>query len=587
MWLRVKQWAWRACAAWLLGSAPALAQNLDTLSLSGDVYDDNGSLQLKTPWVGHADAWYIGFAVSYADDPVVVELEDGTEQDLLQVHLATHLMGGYTVLGRVRFEVDAPLYPYIQLLDNSSRAVGDLRLTATIPVWTHGPSGTGVAVVPQITAPTGTPGLFVSDDGFTGGLTGAAGGTLAGLGWNANLGFEVAPQGTVGDVTQGVNVNGGVGAHYRFNDMILAGAEIDAIATLAGGLGPYNKNPVEGHVYATLLQKTGLRATVAAGTGIVAGVGAPDWRVVVGLAWGDPGQPPDLDGDGVADVDDRCPDQPEDLDGFEDYDGCPDADNDQDGILDPEDGCPNDPEDFDDWKDVDGCPDPDNDFDGLVDVEDACPDIAGPLEAWGCPDRDGDTVIDPEDECPDDPGDPELAGCPDRDGDRVPDFRDACPDEAADPRVDPRYSDGCPARVMVGLRQIYFDEKIFFGFDVHSIRPESYDLLFEIGKTLLRYPEIRQIEVGGHADHRGTDAYNLALSWKRAWTVVRFLEGRTGVPQGLLIPMGYGESFPIDTNETEAGRGANRRVEFTILAQDEVALPETGEEPVPPTQSDK
>ncbi len=578
MWLRGKQWAWGVCAAWLLSSAPAAAQNLDTLTLSGGVYDDKGTFQVHSPFVGDPDAWYIGVAASYADDPVVVELDDGTEQDVLQVHLASRFVGGYTVLGKVRFDVEAPLYPYVQLLDSSSRAVGDLRISATVPLWQHGPSGTGLAVVPHITAPTGTPDLFVSDSDFTGGAAAVAGGSVLGLGWGANLGAEYAPQGSVGDVAQGWNIYGGANVHYRFNELILAGAEVDAIATLAGGVGPYNKNPVEGHAYATLLHGSGLRVTAAAGTGLIAGVGAPDWRVVFGLAWGDPGAPPDLDGDGVADVDDQCPDQAEDLDGFEDWDGCPENDNDEDGILDPEDGCPNDPEDYDDFDDVDGCPDPDNDLDGLLDADDACPDDAGPLETWGCPDRDGDTVIDPEDECPDDPGDPELGGCPDRDGDLVPDFRDACPDEPADPRVDPRYSDGCPARVMVGLRQIHFDEKIFFGFNLYSIRPESQDLLFEIGETILRYPEIKTIEVAGHTDWIGSDSYNLRLSWRRAESVVDFLETRVGVPDGLLVPQGYGESRPIDTNETEAGRGANRRVEFTILEQEAVELPAEGSE---------
>lgn len=580
--LRGKQWAWRVCAAWLLGSTPALAQNLDTLSLAGDVYDDKGSFQLHSPWVGDADAWYLGVVASYADDPVVVELEDGTEQDVLQVHLATHVVAGYTVLGKVRFDVDAPLYPYVQLLDASSRGIGDLRLTATVPLWTHGPSGTGLALVPHVTAPTGTPGLFVSDEGFTGGISGAVGGSALGLGWNANLGVEYAPQAAIGDAAQGLNLNGGAGVHYRFNDLVLAGAEVDAIGTLAGGLGPYNKNPVEGHVYGTLQHRAGLRVTAAAGTGLVAGVGAPDWRVVLGLGWGAPGQPPDLDGDGVADVDDRCPDQPEDYDGFEDHDGCPEADNDDDGILDLEDACPNDPEDFDNWEDVDGCPEADNDFDGLVDDDDACPNDPGPVDTWGCPDRDGDTVIDPEDECPDDPGDPEMFGCPDRDGDLVPDFRDACPDEAADPRVDPRFSDGCPARVMVGLRQIHFDERIFFGFNLHSIRPESQDLLYEIGATILRYPELKRIEVGGHTDHIGSNSYNLALSWQRSRSVVAFMETRVGIPAGLLVPKGYGESEPLETNATEAGRGANRRVEFTILDQEEVELP-VEPEPLAPT----
>ena len=64
----------------------------------------------------------------------------------------------------------------------------------------------------------------------------------------------------------------------------------------------------------------------------------------------------DRDGDGILENADQCPNEPEDRDGFQDRDGCPDPDNDSDGILDPSDACPNDPEDRDGIQDLDGCP---------------------------------------------------------------------------------------------------------------------------------------------------------------------------------------------------------------------------------------
>jgi hypothetical protein len=154
----------------------------------------------------------------------------------------------------------------------------------------------------------------------------------------------------------------------------------------------------------------------------------------------------DRDGDGIPDDVDKCPDDPEDFDGFEDADGCPDPDNDRDGIPDVDDKCPNlpgprpdgcphgaandrdgdgipddvdkcpdDPEDFDGFEDADGCPDPDNDGDGILDVDDLCPNEAGPPPD-GCPhittgDRDGDGIPDARDKCPDAPG-PRPDGCP-------------------------------------------------------------------------------------------------------------------------------------------------------------------------------
>jgi OOP family OmpA-OmpF porin len=75
----------------------------------------------------------------------------------------------------------------------------------------------------------------------------------------------------------------------------------------------------------------------------------------------------DNDGDGIPDALDKCPNDPEDKDGFQDEDGCPDPDNDHDGIPDNLDKCPNEPEDFDGFQDQDGCPDPDNDGDGIPD----------------------------------------------------------------------------------------------------------------------------------------------------------------------------------------------------------------------------
>ena len=91
----------------------------------------------------------------------------------------------------------------------------------------------------------------------------------------------------------------------------------------------------------------------------------------------------------------------------------PTLDNDGDGVLDVDDKCPNDPEDMDGFEDEDGCPDPDNDGDGILDVDDQCPNDAGPPENNGCPDpdRDGDGVPDRIDNCPDEPGTVENQGC--------------------------------------------------------------------------------------------------------------------------------------------------------------------------------
>jgi outer membrane protein OmpA-like peptidoglycan-associated protein len=105
----------------------------------------------------------------------------------------------------------------------------------------------------------------------------------------------------------------------------------------------------------------------------------------------------DPDGDGIMGAADKCPTQPEDKDGFEDDDGCPDPDNDGDGIPDVKDKCPNQPEDKDGFQDDDGCPDPDNDGDGIPDVKDRCPNepetVNGIEDDDGCPEKDADVYF--------------------------------------------------------------------------------------------------------------------------------------------------------------------------------------------------
>jgi len=93
----------------------------------------------------------------------------------------------------------------------------------------------------------------------------------------------------------------------------------------------------------------------------------------------------DSDGDGIKDANDKCKDDAEDPDGFEDEDGCPDADNDGDGVPDDFDDCPDEAEDVDEFQDDDGCPDKDNDGDGVPDAEDKCRDVFGNKAKAGCP----------------------------------------------------------------------------------------------------------------------------------------------------------------------------------------------------------
>ena len=254
----------------------------------------------------------------------------------------------------------------------------------------------------------------------------------------------------------------------------------------------------------------------------------------------------DTDGDGCLDNVDKCPTEPEDKDGFQDDDCCPDPDNDQDGIADNADLCPNVAEDKDGFKDSDGCPDPDNDQDGIADTMDKCP--SKPEDRDGYMDEDG---------CPDD----------DNDNDRIADIQDACPNKAEDYDGDSD-NDGCPdlyKLVVVTAKKIELKQKVFFATAKARILPRSFALLNEVGKVLKDRPKIH-IRIEGHTDSRGNNRYNLKLSQRRADSVRRYMENQ-GVGNNRMVSVGYGETRPIASNRTRAGRAMNRRVEFFITKQ--------------------
>ncbi len=214
----------------------------------------------------------------------------------------------------------------------------------------------------------------------------------------------------------------------------------------------------------------------------------------------------------------------------------------------------------------------DRDGDGLADAEDACPDVVGVPSAdpatRGCPpDTDRDGIVDARDACPQVPGvrsvEPSRNGCPpDRDGDGILDADDACPDTKGPAHTDPK-KNGCTVAVSVQGEQLVLTEQIHFKTGSDEILAESHQLLGQLAQTMTEHPELARITVDGHTDNVGVEANNLALSRKRALAVVRWLVEH-GIDERRLETRGLGPRQPIHSNETEAGRAKNRRVEFRI-----------------------
>lgn len=122
-------------------------------------------------------------------------------------------------------------------------------------------------------------------------------------------------------------------------------------------------------------------------------------------------------------------------------------------------------------------------------------------------------------------------------------------------------------RVGEGI-QITFDSGILFAYDSYDLSASSKQNLQEMAGTLKKYPDT-DILIAGHTDSKGGESYNETLSLQRANSVFSYLND-LGVATRRLETVGYGETSPVATNETAAGRAKNRRVEVAIYANEEM-----------------
>jgi len=233
--------------------------------------------------------------------------------------------------------------------------------------------------------------------------------------------------------------------------------------------------------------------------------------------------PKDRDGDGVLDVDDKCPD----VKGLASLKGCPDRDG--DGIADGDDKCP----DVAGLARYQGCPIPDTDKDGINDEQDKCPTVPGVARYQGCPipDTDGDGVNDEEDKCINEKGPASNYGCP-----------------VIDEKIVERVNKAA--------------QNVFFATGSDKLLSKSFSKLNDVVSILKENPSYK-VNIDGHTDDVGKDEMNQILSEKRAASVKAYLVSK-GVDESRLTSTGYGETKPVADNKTAAGRAKNRRVEMTV-----------------------
>jgi uncharacterized protein (TIGR03382 family) len=400
------------------GTAHAQTRDLDLSVFDPMPTTAAPTFAIPTATVGPDGTWIVDGLVTFASDALV--LSAPTNNNVTLRDRTTLALGGAFAFGDV-FEVAAHVPLYLQSGQDlssatmygepevSATAFGDLELDGKALFSRYqGPAGdlsTGVMVGLELPTASGQQ------------FAGSAKPEVRGL-----LLVHYAPPIIGGRISLDVDAGGVVRGSARYDDIDQqsgldwgAGARVYTTRHLAFAVEAFGELVPGGIVDAMGSTRTldtaevlagahyqldhRINLGVAIGRGLTDELGSPGVRGVLTVTVAPAARRElditrvvgDADHDGVPDDLDRCPTEPEDKDGFEDADGCPDPDNDGDGIPDAQDKCPNEPEDKDGFQDADGCPDPDNDGDGIPDRRDRCPNepetINGFEDEDGCPDQ--------------------------------------------------------------------------------------------------------------------------------------------------------------------------------------------------------
>ena len=568
----------------LSGKAMAQDDREFSMNLFQAAHGHDSFLTVEGATVPEGFSFFVGSLLHYQNKPLVIRTCTDPEGDecnewgdeeaaLIEHHLSLDVAGGISLFRVFELGIVIPVVLYqtgegiagaTDPLDEigGSSGLDDIRLHLKFDLL-HGifrqkTKKFGLAIIPVLTIPVGK---HIHDDSFMGdsqvtvhpklAFTANMGRVRLGINfgylWREDKEFYLA--------TLGQRLTYGAALDIRIWSGLHGIIEVFGQNGFSSEL---TESPLEADLAVRYIFSNGLGLTGGVGVGIIGAVGTPRVRSFLGLAYAPPEKKPepvipDTDGDGILDPDDQCPEDPEDPDGFEDEDGCPDPDNDQDGIPDKEDECPNDAEDKDEFEDEDGCPDPDNDKDGILDDKDECPNES----------EDKDEFED-EDGCPD----------PDNDEDGIPDEKDDCPNEPED-MDGVEDEDGCPDEDLAKIDDdmIKIMQKIYFDYNSSKIIGDmSFEVLEAVVKILNDHSNIK-IRIEGHTDNKGAKEYNKKLSKKRANSVRKYLVEQ-GIDANRLKTQGHGAAKPIADNATDEGRAENRRVEFYIIKQAGTAVDE-------------
>ncbi len=592
--------AFAAALGLTLAGAAASAQDV---SVTVDPFQPATSAGLSYLEVHDGDqigqgAYEVSVLGAYADDPVIMN-DDLTGDDvgpIIDNRIGMNVLAGVGITNWLSVGADFPVELYEQNArlgdadefgEDESADLGDIRLVPEAQFFSsvNDPLDTGVeiGVAVPVRMPTSTEedlnpdGVDVEPSLVFEGVFAPRASLALNTGYLYRSDDEVAGLEVSDAVTYGAGLD--VAVVPRFSIIPEITGQIDLNDSAEQEI---DDMPLTALMGFALRPTEVVRVRASAGAAWTESFDNPDLRTVVGVALTAPeSRMRDHDDDGIYTRDDACPQVAEDIDGFQDLDGCPDEDNDADMVADAIDGCPDQAEDMDGFQDDDGCPDTDNDNDRIADADDQCPNRAEDADGYndldGCPDpdNDSDTVADANDQCPgeaeDMDGFQDEDGCPDIDNDMdgLLDVADACPSQAED--LDGRDDgDGCPEEgegpILITCEAIEIEEQVEFETGSAEIRPTSYELLNTVADAMIQQEGIERVRIEGHTDDQGAADFNLELSQGRAESVMSYLISR-GVSPERLRAVGFGEQEPVATNDTPWGRQKNRRVEFDIVEQ--------------------
>ena len=297
-------------------------------------------------------------ALGFANDPLVFTSLDGSQRtDVVGSMVHGELAGGYNA-GRFRVGAQVPVLIAVasDLTEGGGGGIGDIALDGRVNLVDREIQAVGFALGGRLRLPTGSvPAL--SSNGVVGELQAIADVKVGEGLVAANLGARIQPKTDLGNVIVNDQLFYRLGYGVPLSEG--AGLSVDLSGDVNFGNGGVNLQGLPLEIMAggwgTVSDDLVIRGGI--GTGLLPGVGAPNFRAVAMLSY-EPSGDKDTDLDGLFDSVDACPERAEDFDQYEDEDGCPELDNDGDGIADVDDSCPLVPEDFDGYKDEDGCVDP-------------------------------------------------------------------------------------------------------------------------------------------------------------------------------------------------------------------------------------